>query len=358
MEFFMKWFYATLTLILIIWGCSHQKPLSQQPPVQLFVKDGQYDSEFPQKPASPYLDRLAQSVKLISSMVFYKAYQFNFKDYVTKDQIHDPNLLNRSTVQYIYQRPSSGTATLISQKGRELIFLTCSHIVKHPDTVFTYYSRQEKPREMSPFIHSVSFKIKQTYNIIGLPKAHQPILLAHQEETDLALIGVKLLQIPQKSLPVLEVPFGRAAELHWGTFIYLLAYPQGKLMLSHSVVSQPNRDQSHNFLFNSSLTRGISGGIVLAIRDGIPNFEIVGIASALGAQTQFYLRPDLNKALWMFDTNLPYKGDIFIDQQVGNNSGIVFAVSAENIIAFLKKNRQNIESKGFQFPSELIRTAH
>ncbi|MHB2156183.1 S1 family peptidase [Calditrichota bacterium GD2] len=345
-------FFFTFSLIF---ACSGQKqtlqlnkPLAPEP-------DGKYDSEFPIQPTAPHLNRFARSIKLISTMTFYKAYQFRFEDYITESDLKKPDIQKLSTTEYIYQRPASGTATLLSQNDRELIFLTCNHIVNHPDTIITYYSKKENSREKSPFVHSMSVKIKETMNIVGIQHASQPVLLAFEEKTDLAIIGVKLSRIPPAPLPVLNVPFGKAAQLEWGTFIYFLSYPLGKLMLSHSLVSQPNRDSAHNFLFNSSLTRGISGGIVLALRDGVPNFEIVGIVSALGAQTQYFLKPDLNRVSWMFDTYQPYTGDIYIDQQVGNNSGVIFAVSAENIVNFLKKNKTRIEEQGFEFPAKFIR---
>jgi len=350
--------FLILSLVVSIMSCASQKSGVSPAKIELPIRDGKYDSEFPVKPSAPYLDRMARAVKLISTMTFYKAYQFGFEEQLRDDDLKNPQILSRAQTTYIFQRPSSGTATLISQNDRELIFLTCNHIVNHQDTIITYYAKKDQPREPSEIIHSISFKIKETMNILGIPSAGQPVLLASDEKTDLALVGVKLHRMPANPLLVLNIKFGKAAELQWGAFIYLLSYPQGKLMLSHSVVSQPNRDDKHNFLFNSSLTRGISGGIVIALRDGVPNFEVVGIVSALGAQTQYFLRPDINMASWMFDSNQPYKGDIFIDQQIGNNSGIVFAISSENIIDFIKQNKEKIEAQGFRFPSFFLKTDH
>ncbi|NOX90070.1 MAG: trypsin-like peptidase domain-containing protein [Calditrichaeota bacterium] len=338
----------SIVLLALLFSCSYQ---ARKPAEDIrFVKDGEYDSEFPVLNTSKYLEQIIPSLKLISSLSFYKAYQFSLEDSVTKEQLDPQNIKQKALAEYIYERPSTGTATTIFHRKKELLFLTSNHIVYHPDTVLSYYALENRPSEPSRYIHTFSVKIKQTINVISVPRSAQPVILARDTENDLALVGVKLHKIPKTDLPVFKYPFGRASELHWGTFVYLIGFPQGKLLLASTVVSEPNRDDAHNFLINTTMNQGVSGGIILAMRDGPPNFELVGLATALSAQSQYFLRPDLKSKDPFIDLRRPYKGEIYIGQRLGSNPGIIFAISAEMIVRFIRRNIAEIRDNGYEIP--------
>lgn len=344
----MPRYWISILMAALLIGCHPQvKPMVQIPSQ---IIDGQYDSEFPSKPTSPYLDKIVQSVKMVSILTFYKAYEFNLRDSITIDQIKDGTYKFKVTQETIYEKPSAGTATAILQSGKEILFLTCAHIVSNKDTSIIYYASEHDPSRKSKYIYSYAKKMRQISNIISIPRSSQPRIIAEDAKADLALISITLVELPHLPIPIFSFPFGKAAQLHWGTFVYLIGYPKGKLLLTPSVVSAPNRDRQHDFLLNAMLARGVSGGIVLAIRDGVPNFELVGMANALNAQVQYYLKPEFKAKETFVDKSKPYKGKIYLGQRLTENSNIVFAISAETMVRFIRKHLSQIEEAGFNMP--------
>lgn len=313
--------------------------------------DRQYDSEFPQKPASPYLEHFARTIKLVSSLTFYRTYEFSLEQALTLKDVSakDFNAQQKAQHSAIAQRPSSGTAVLISVNGNYLTLLTCAHIVHEPDTLLYFY--QDKNQQSSPFVQSMSIKSKQNISIPLLPPGGAVRILALNRKNDLALLGIKLNSLPKLPLAVLDVKWGRAARLKWGSFVYLLGFPNGKKMVTSALVSEPNRDKQHNFLVDANLPQGISGGIVLALRDGVPYFELVGIANALSGREEFVLRPDPLARLSQLARNLPYTGDIYVGTQMSPVSGITYAIGIENAKELIEQHRGQIERMGYSLPS-------
>jgi len=344
-------FSISFVFCLLLFVLSACTPTAQKvtPPAQ--VIDGQYDSEFPQKPTSRELAHIAKTIKLVSSLTFYHTYEFSLEQAVTLKEVSATgfNVKQKAVHSAIAQKPASGTAVLIFGNGNYLTLLTCAHIVHEPDTLIYYY--QDRNREKSPFVQSVSIKSKQIINVPLLPPGGAVRILAMDRANDLALLGIKLNTHPKLPLPLLNLKWGRAARLHWGSFVYLLGFPNGKKMVTSALVSEPNRDNRHNFLIDADLPQGISGGIVLAIHDGAPNFELVGIANALSARQQFILRPDPLSRLSELARNLPYKGDIYIDTQISQVSGITYVIGIENVKELIEQHRSEIEYLGYGLPS-------
>lgn len=346
----MSKLFLILLIALFISACNHKM---QAPPVSIFPeKDGKYDSEFPIRPTSPYLEKIIHSVKMVSMLTFYKAYEFALKDSVTEADIKAGTFEKKALNEYIYEKPAAGTITAIYQSGKKILFLTCNHIVTKEDTVLTYYATKQSEKKPSKYIYAFSKKIRQITNLISIPRSSKPKIIATDRENDLALVMVTLLEQPKFPFPVFSYPFGKASQLNWGTFVYLIGYPKGKLLLTSSVVSAPNRDTKHNFLINAPLTRGISGGIILALRDGPPHFELVGMTNALNAHIQYYIKPEpLGKDIFV-DTDHPYEGKIYIGKRIVRGSDIIFSISAETIVKFLKKNLDLLRKEGFRFPNQ------
>ncbi len=349
--------FLTPILILFLLASCY---MPQKQPVHTTLPargDGQYDSEFPSAPTSPYLDRIVKSVKMISILTFYKGYEFLLKDSITWDQIRDGSFKQKAFRQSIYERPAAGTATAILQSDKDLLFLTCAHVVLHKDTSVIYYASKDNPKRSSKYIYSVSIKMREISTLISTPRASQPKIIAADKDKDLALVSVTLVKRPILPMPVFHFPFGRSAQLHWGTFVYLIGYPKGKLLITPTVVSSPNRDSNHGFLLNATLARGISGGIVLALRDGPPHFELVGIANALNAQVQYYLKPEFKAKDTFVDMEQPYRGRIYLGQRLTGNANIVFSIAAETVVDFIRKNIPKIKAEGFKVPSDFPRQA-
>ncbi len=352
-----KTVFALVTIAFLILSC---QPKPQTPPSRLDwpVQDNKYDSEFPTKPTSAYLSRIIESVKMVSTLTFYKAYDFALKDSVTAQDIRNDIYRTKALNEYIYEQPSAGTIVALYQSDRKILFLTCSHIVSHKDSVFTYYAASPDAQKPSPYLYSFAKKIRQITNLISIPGSSQPKILASDEKNDLALVGVTLLRTPRHPFPIFPYPLGKAQELEWGSFVYLIGYPKGKLLIANSIVSAPNRDSNHSFLINATLTRGVSGGLILALRDGPPHFELVGIVSALSAHLQYYLKPELLEHNTFIDTQNPYTGRAYIGKRLAGDSNIIFAISAEVITRFIRQNIPKLREYGFHIPAEFPRVTH
>ena len=65
----------------------------------------------------------------------------------------------------------------------------------------------------------------------------------------------------------------------------------GHKMITRGIVSNTRDDKSDSFLIDALFNRGFSGGIILAIRDGVPNFELVGMAKSVSAKNEYLLTP-------------------------------------------------------------------
>ena len=69
-----------------------------------------------------------------------------------------------------------------------------------------------------------------------------------------------------------------------------MGFPMNYKMVSNAIVSSPNYDGKGGFLIDAVVNKGFSGGVVLAIKDGIPNFELVGIIRAVPEENEYLLR--------------------------------------------------------------------
>jgi hypothetical protein len=149
-------------------------------------------------------------------------------------------------------------------------------------------------------------------------------------------------------LLVLDIPLGSAGELEFGTFVYLLGYPQAKKMVSTAIVSSPDYDNNHSFILDATLQKGISGGLVLAIRDGVPNFEFVGITKAISGKTEYAMVPDRKTYYSEWELYKPYDGKIYLEKRDLSDPGMTFAVGIETIKEFIEDNESSLINAGYQ----------
>jgi hypothetical protein len=147
-------------------------------------------------------------------------------------------------------------------------------------------------------------------------------------------------------IPVLNAKIGSAEEMQWGTQVYVFGFPRGKKMISSSIVSKPSE---RTFLIDAALPRGISGGLILATRDGPPNFEFVGLANAISAEKKQYLAPKPIKGQSEYDIQTPYSDDAFVKTHEEIYYGVTHAISIETIVGFLQENQSVLREKGYYF---------
>jgi len=198
-------------------------------------------------------------------------------------------------------------------------------------------------------------KERQSNYAASIPGVHNLEILAFDKGSDLAVLGQKISGQPVYNVSVFQYPFGKAKELEWGDFVYLFGYPAGHQIITKGIVSSPNRDKNGSFLTDAIFNKGFSGGIILGIRDGVPNFELVGMATLVPARQQYYITPVKEGEILDFEQNVPFKGDVYVESRTDIIYGIAPAISVECIAWFLEKNQQKLLEMGYDVRSFLER---
>ncbi len=108
-------------------------------------------------------------------------------------------------------------------------------------------------------------------------------------------------------------------------------------------------------MVDAMFSRGFSGGITLAIRDGVPNFELVGIVKLVSARSSFVLSPQKENGEVVYDPAIPYTGAVFVERKTEIESGLTQAVPVEAIREFIKNQAPLLREKGY-FIGNLLKT--
>lgn len=337
-----KCFYRIIGVytFFFLFGCAAQElPVEQQQ--QLPEKDNRYDSEFPVKSISKELDYISETVKKLDCIAFYKSYAFAEDNTLDEARLTEDELKKQSISSTVTNESVSGTATIIYYDGHDVGMLTCAHVVNFPDTIVSRYDEGYGP------IQFLSVKIKQQNYINGLPEGGEVEVVAYDKRDDLAFLKKSLDEHVDK-IEVLNYPVGNSKDLEWGSVVYVMGFPMGNKMVTRAIVSNPGKSSKNRFLTDALYNRGISGSPVLAIRDGVPNLEWIGVASSAAVQQVYYLKPGKEDPEFINPDEIFY-GDVYADHKKMINYGITFNVPVETAVNFLNKNRSLIERKGFDF---------
>lgn len=311
------------------------------------LNDGKYDTEFPYKDCSDQLERIAGTVKRLNHIAYYTAYIMPPEAKITRNALHGLKLRDLAMQTSTYHQTASGTATVIYSEGRRTALMTCAHIIYAPDTLVTYY--QNKAGQQGPrIVQSVSIKQRHSNYIIDIPDGSDMQILAMDIRKDIAIIA-KTSQATHRTIPVFDYPAGKARKLEWGSFVYVMGFPVGNKMITRGIVSNPKHDPSGSFLVDALFNRGFSGGLVLAIKDGVPNFELVGMAKSVSAASEYVLRPAQTVSQYQYDPAVAYTGDLYVKLKKDINYGITHALSMEAIREFFKENKSAFNRRGYYF---------
>lgn len=311
------------------------------------IPDGKYDSEFPSRNSSDYLEKLADPVRMLNSIAYYEGYAFLKEDRVTLADIYTGQYEQKFDTTITFHNTTSGTATIIYSRSKKIAILTSAHIVDHPDTLFTYYKGEDN--ETLQYLESFAIKKMQRNVLIGVSEANDIKILAFDRDLDLAVLGKQLTKLPDPQISAFNFTLGSAKELNWGTFVYLIGYPKGLKMITRGIVSSPDRDKKHSFLIDALFNRGFSGGIVIAVRDGVPNFELVGMVNTVSASFKYILVPEGPDGASEFIPKIPYKGNIYVENQQEIDYGITYGISIEVVQEFLNEYKDKFEYLGYNF---------
>jgi S1-C subfamily serine protease len=307
------------------------------------LTDGKYDSEFPYRGCSQQLEEISQTVKRVTIMANYKSYAFRREDSIRVSDI-TRDFLDRQEAYAAFQHHSTaGTGTIIYSDNGRFALLTCAHVVDFSDTVLTRYVGSD--HKLTPFVQSIALKTNQLVFLNEVAGGIALDILAMDRTSDLAILGQKIESPQNVFLRVFNYPLGRSKELEWGSFVYVFGYPAGYRMVTKGIVSLSGRPPG-SFVVDAVVSPGASGSIALAIRDGVPHFELVGIIKMIPAQTSFVLTP-AKEGDAEYDPIEPYHGDVFVQRKAEIQEGIAVAIPTETIVAFIEKNQSRLLQKGY-----------
>lgn len=309
------------------------------------LKDGHYDSEFPYRSTSIELQKISETIQRIIASAFYRVYVFDENDNYTIEDLKKEKPENIAVKEVLIDNSSSGTALVIYSGNGNVALLTCSHTVNFPDTLITY--KTDAAGKPTKFIESISLKERQVIYVAGFPEGSTVDVLIDDPKSDLAILGRKYGTQSGIRFPYFNFKLGNAKDLEWGTFVYLIGCPMNNKMITKGIVSSPNKDEMGSFLVDAVINPGFSGGIVLAIRDGVPNFELVGIVQSVPEEKEDMLYPDITDKAAKYNPVIPYKGDIYVKKHSALRYGITRIIPVEALKKLLEENIKFLNREGF-----------
>lgn len=311
------------------------------------LNDGRYDTEFPYKTCSKQIGEIARTIKKVHCIAEYKTYIFPPEMMVTKSQV-DKKLLRDNRVRKKFDSESViGTATVIYYDEQKIGLLASAHVLNYPDTIWGFYEGLYE--EKDEVVQTFSVKSRQLNYVRDLPITKNLEILAMDVDLDIALLGQSIDKSRNRPVFVFDYPIGNSDELEWGSFVYIIGYPSGYQMITRGIVSTPGESHKKNFLIDALFNKGISGGIVLAIRDGVPNFEMVGMAKSVAARYENVLVPEEESHIKKYNPNTPYEGNLFVKMQKEISYGITYSVSSNSIKDFIEDHKMDLAEKGYLF---------
>lgn len=279
---------------------------------------------------------------MISSVGFYRQANFSSSDGWPADRPITDRIWREADTVTTFTQSVVGTATILQFSTNRVALLTAAHIVTFDDTVTTYYRDRERPTGIRAF----AVKVRQRNYAADIPGADGLEVLARNDRLDIAIVG-QAINTLDMTFPVFPLPAGRAADLNWGSFVYVVGYPVGLRMVSSGIVSQPNRDGDASFLTDVVFNRGMSGGAVLASRSRGGPLEWVGIVTSGSANTEYDLVPEDDRMDENRVSGEPYEGQIYINRTQRIRYGVTMAVSIDAIRKLVGDNRTSLLRRGY-----------
>jgi len=311
----------------------------------LRLKDNKYDSDFFQTKEGAHLNKLVNSIKMINCLAYYESYLFDKSSRITLENIDNLDLESIAISTHYSSETASGTATVIySYKGKAAL-LTCAHILNFPDTLITYFKNTTGSN--SEFIESISIKTRQTNVLPEFTVSKEVEILSLDPISDIAIVGKEVSSISASKYTSFNILHGNSSELFWGTKVYIIGYPLNNKMITTGLVSPSNSFEKDYFLVDAVFNRGFSGGLVLAIRDGAPNFEIVGMVKCGFVHRNFSLKPNINSSDFVYIPQVPFNGEILVEEETDIKYGVTKIMTIEKILEFIEDNENIFEKLGY-----------
>jgi hypothetical protein len=336
----MKWrlFVPLLVSLAFFSSCVNNRIAA---PVKT-IYAGRYGSEFPSGNASGEIEIITRSVKKVYSVSSYTTFQFRREAKITGYHLHQGIYTKAAWGVISTNETAFGTATIIGFLNSHVALLTCAHIVQSPDTLVSYFEPANE--DPSRYIQSISIKEKQEIWVKELSSCGPFTILASDIPSDIAILGKNCESLTDTVMPF-PYPSGLARDLGWGSFVYVFGYPMGNQVITTGIVSLTSKRPMGEFSIDALLNKGYSGGIILALRNGVPNFELVGMVKTVNSTREEFLKPSSDQQRapdWM-----PYQGEVYIGTSENIQYGLNAVVPFEIILNFYKKNRQELITNGY-----------
>jgi hypothetical protein len=335
---------VSLIVLLTVTGCYRQTYKTVYPT----LNDGRYDTEFPYKSCAEELQRISESVFKIYCLIDYKTFLLNPESKLLPENVTIDELFEQTTRTTKTSEAASGSATLIYYQNDRIALLTCAHILSFPDTIYSYYNDNDP--YTPDYLQGISIKTKTRIFFRGYPEGNELEIIAMDKARDLVILG-KYTGGNTSALRTFMYPLGHSEKLEWGSFVYIMGFPLGYQMVTRGIVSKPVPFTEDSFLIDAVFNEGFSGSIVLAIMDGVPNFQLVGLGKSAAATFDNILVPSSPEHEMIYNPNVPYTGEIFVNMKKDVNYGITYAISTQPIREFFKENRDSLEEKGYYLDS-------
>lgn len=284
------------------------------------------------------INKISPSILKLDVLVFYKSWYFEEETLMQLDAIDFNNIDDECDFSEITSESVSGTAIVLMSNAYLCGIITCAHVVDYPDTIYTYHDVN------NTIIRSVSIKQEQNIYESGRSLENKIEIIAMDSKSDLALLK-KSIAANEVIPPVFSLKTGRAEALNWGSKIYVLGYPRGKLMITDGIVSV-DKSIKKRFISDALFNKGISGSPVFGLQEGSSDYVWLGMASSAASQNINFLEPIESSKNF---NNLQVKvneGAIINNIQL-INYGLTYSISMEEIITFVDLHRQEISSAGF-----------
>ncbi len=335
--------YIFITVIFIL-QCSN----AVQKESTHISKSG-YDYWVPPGSKEPFFDTLQRSIIVMNSSATYRTLFFSPETRIKRSNVATVNSDSAQSIKYD-NVSAYGTGTIIYNHNKRIAILSSAHIFNHPDTLVTYFETDQGMR----YVSSISIKQSEKHYSSDMPEYKTLKILAQDSQSDIIVLGVDLKDDEQYLVPAIPYPFGDSSKLEWGTLVYLAGYPKGYKMLTQGMISEPERNNGRNFLIDTMFNYGFSGGLVVGVKQGVPNFEILGIATSATADLYNVLVPD--PASSHYDNNTLYQQDIYNRQVRFLNYGITIATPVNAILEMLQNSESTFKDNGYDMQL-LIRKA-
>jgi hypothetical protein len=332
---------ALISLVVLSLSACTQTQLKVDSTNKTIIADGKYDTEFPNTSLGSELARIVNCTHRIFSETTYKTHIFNENRNIIENQINK-NRLRIADEVYFTENLVAGSATVILNSSNRIALLSCAHIFDRPDTMLSYYQSPETGKNTS--IASVSIKTRQRNFVSRIPDLGvlELEVLAMDRKQDIAILGQRWNVASPPKISVLYHPFGKERDLQWGTFVYIIGYPAGHRMIARGIVSKS--EMKHTFIIDSQFNKGFSGGLIIAVKDGSNNFEVVGIVTSSAGEDELVLVPDKS---WLYSAEAQYHGPVIIRKRSNIKYGITFARSADAIVKLVKDNFKELDRAGY-----------